>query len=572
MTKKIKLLSLLICIGLLSGCGKTKESTPNTEDANTPTPTSDVSTLPDEEEVDIKESVDTTAIEPIVINVQEYYDNIWDEETGKLIFELHTAGITTDGDKYPKLAQSLQKFSKDHMAMMTEQRDRTDIIEEDDEFFETGNYSSVWDISVNRADTKMLSFDVQYYSYLGGAHGYYSNGGYTYDTASGKLLTLKDVITDLPKLEEIVLKKLSDISEEYGLYDDYEAGIKSEISEGDGPYINWDFDNNGMNIWFNPYDIAPYASGIVSINIKYNEYPNLINEQYCLSENKNADIITELGNYGMLYEIDLDNDGQDELITIEQDISYAEDENGDYYDTGVEVTVSVGKTQEDLENHSVRLGQNYRLNKPYIVTSEEGKHYVYIEYNSFAYGNDLVVVDINDLENGPTFVDWVPYGAPYNMPISNADCFYLCRQVYMMGAYEAYRRYKVGKDGMPEPLDDEYIILPSEPQRLFGIKDGLPMKQEFIEDKTLTLIKPLRFYYSYASKDDKTKGEYKTYDKDQMLYPVYTDGETYITFITEDGTYIDLKYDDVIDGDWGMRIQGYSDYQLLKGSLYMGYC
>lgn len=113
---------------------------------------------------------------------------------------------------------------------------------------------------------KYLSFLENTYTFSGGAHPDIQNRAHTFSLITGKELTLEDLFP-IPKeaLENKIKNWIFDViknnPEEY--YPDAANIIDSMQLESFNFYIK----NNHVVIFFNPYDIAPYAKGLTEFII-----------------------------------------------------------------------------------------------------------------------------------------------------------------------------------------------------------------------------------------------------------------------------------------------------------------
>ena len=119
---------------------------------------------------------------------------------------------------------------------------------------------------------KLLSVEMHYSSYSGGAHPNSWRVAVSFDLNTGEAVKLMDLAEDSEDLRAAVKENLlyqireSDIWTEYGaeaFFEDYEDTVG-----------NWAdqclvFDDNGLTVVFNPYTIAPYAVGELSYLIPY---------------------------------------------------------------------------------------------------------------------------------------------------------------------------------------------------------------------------------------------------------------------------------------------------------------
>jgi hypothetical protein len=81
----------------------------------------------------------------------------------------------------------------------------------------------------------------------------------------------------------IILEKLSQIAEESDLFQGYEDGVRSRLGGDENLYEDFYFTSTGLCFYFAPYEIAPYASGIITVEIPYSELTGLIYDGYFLA-------------------------------------------------------------------------------------------------------------------------------------------------------------------------------------------------------------------------------------------------------------------------------------------------
>ena len=145
-------------------------------------------------------------------------------------------------------------------------------------------YSFYSNVSTARMDDTVVSVLQVNSVYSGGAHPNSAQQAYNLDLQNCIELTLSDVI--LPDgadvLQEQVLTRLSErfgSLENSGLYPDYQEVVKGCFDD-DGLTSNWYFSENGLVIYFNCYDIAPYAAGIIKVEIPYEMLEGVVKPVY----------------------------------------------------------------------------------------------------------------------------------------------------------------------------------------------------------------------------------------------------------------------------------------------------
>lgn len=112
--------------------------------------------------------------------------------------------------------------------------------------------------------------------YMGGAHGMYAENYTVFDTKTGDVVTeddlfragWEDALCEL--LEDQMLEEYAEEAEEAGVdIDDFFFGA---------PYPNGNFSvgKDGMTWHFNPYDIAPYALGVIYVPLSWKQLEALL--------------------------------------------------------------------------------------------------------------------------------------------------------------------------------------------------------------------------------------------------------------------------------------------------------
>ena len=148
------------------------------------------------------------------------------------------------------------------------------------EDFELDESNFVADASfeVKKNTSNIISILIKYYKYSGGAHGYYEYVPYNIDLRNGNNITLKEIFKPEVDYKIIIDKEIENQIKELGekekdldkIYEFY--GIK----ENQKFYL----DDGKIVIYFDLYDIAPYAAGIPEFPIIVENIKNQIKEDY----------------------------------------------------------------------------------------------------------------------------------------------------------------------------------------------------------------------------------------------------------------------------------------------------
>ena len=134
-----------------------------------------------------------------------------------------------------------------------------------------------------RIDHKVLSLFGNNVVFSGAGHPERTCASASYDLLTGDVLTLasiihKDATTD--QLCALVLDGLSKMAEGNYLYKDYAKTVKQRFETDASVDEAWYFTQNGLCFYFAPYEIAPYSSGVIIVEIPYEKLSNILHEAY----------------------------------------------------------------------------------------------------------------------------------------------------------------------------------------------------------------------------------------------------------------------------------------------------
>lgn len=113
--------------------------------------------------------------------------------------------------------------------------------------------------------------------YLGGAHNVPQHHYYVFDLTAKKQLGLDDVLTagQKQRFERLALQKFRDYLIEMEV-DPNEHMATWEFALTD----NFTFNKDGLELLYQPYELGPYAMGMVYLNFSYDELQGLMKTKY----------------------------------------------------------------------------------------------------------------------------------------------------------------------------------------------------------------------------------------------------------------------------------------------------
>lgn len=148
------------------------------------------------------------------------------------------------------------------------------------EDFELDKSNFVADASyeVKKNTPNVISIIVKYYKYSGGAHGTYEYVPYNIDLRDGNNLTLKEIFKSDVNYKIIINKEIEKQISEMG---QKEKGL-DKVYDFNGIKENQKFylKNGEIVIYFDLYEVAPYAAGIPEFEILTNNIKNKIKDDY----------------------------------------------------------------------------------------------------------------------------------------------------------------------------------------------------------------------------------------------------------------------------------------------------
>lgn len=186
--------------------------------------------------------------------------------------------IVSEG--YEPLREALEEFKAQQILNIEDAYNNFSDLYEIDSSLENMECYDSYSAIVYRDDSEVFSFISDYSAYLGGAHPGEIQTGISYDTQTGEILSLKDYVTDTDMVCENTIEILSRMNQDdFGgeFFEGWEDTVRNEFAE---ETVCWVATDEGVMIWFNEYDIAPYADGAFYLDFNIEDYPELFAQEY----------------------------------------------------------------------------------------------------------------------------------------------------------------------------------------------------------------------------------------------------------------------------------------------------
>lgn len=134
------------------------------------------------------------------------------------------------------------------------------------------------DFELKKNTDSALSIKVRYYTYSGGAHGFYQDIAYNVDMRTGKFLELMDLFKDNTKYKEVIDEEIKRQIAELEKKDEENIGIYNfkGIKENQNFYLQ----DENLVVYFDLYDITPYAAGIPEFSINKALISSMLKPEY----------------------------------------------------------------------------------------------------------------------------------------------------------------------------------------------------------------------------------------------------------------------------------------------------
>lgn len=171
-----------------------------------------------------------------------------------------------NNDSIATVQQALQSFIKDFKRYKTE----------------FGNDFLSYDIDmsmdVSYQSELFVSLEINYYLYTGGAHGYSGTNFLNFDAQTGEKMTPSDLFTDT---EAVLAHAEKKFREAYQIAEDRNINATGFWFEEDAYHFpaNIGFTETEMILHYNPYEIASYAEGPITLSIPKEEIAQFLKLQ-----------------------------------------------------------------------------------------------------------------------------------------------------------------------------------------------------------------------------------------------------------------------------------------------------
>ena len=181
--------------------------------------------------------------------------------------------VTTDN---PKLKESVEKNIKKYITEFNKGSAKERVVSELKDMPDlSSSYEDTTIIEVYDIMDKIFTISINNYSFTGGAHGNQNSQFYNYLVDNGKEIGLEDILIDgyKQRLKKIAEKAYRESNNYMPNEDLTKFGwFENKFSLSD----NYAIANDGLEFFYNSYEIKPYSMGTTQFTIPYNKLKHII--------------------------------------------------------------------------------------------------------------------------------------------------------------------------------------------------------------------------------------------------------------------------------------------------------
>ena len=319
-----------------------------------------------------------------------------------------------------------------------EYEDKTDW-EDGAYFYNAGGY-------LRRVDDKVFSMVEGIESYAHGAHECYNFDTFNYDVATGKEITLENLVSDKEALYNAIKKELS---EKYDASLFLEEDTLTETLHDyvcDAAYggLKFSIEKDGVSFWFGNYDLTAYVYGCQMVTVPFKGNEGLFNKEYVTTEEDYVKTVVP---------------GVDYKLSSGHSLSVLE--GYDQYDY-----VVLDITYDDVSN-KVKEIEGYDNQQTYLV-HKSGKDYLYCQARGYSEDDELLIYALGGAQLGTPKhpAEAVKLGCAMIDP--KKVNMYL--RVDVLSTMNIMKEFYIGEDGMPV-TDQAYYELGETGNELTLLRD-----------------------------------------------------------------------------------------------------
>lgn len=367
----------------------------------------------------------------------------YDEESGKWALHLEYDTAEVQGEGFETVAESVSQWSDQRKEeLLTYGEGLYPTASEEAALSESASadsyyYSIFEELEVMRADSRVISLRELNSDYTGGAHGNYGYTGIVFDSQTGALLSLNDILKDEEGFQQEAAGYIAEeLKVRYGegLFPEYESTVEDMWESG--PV--WYLDGAGITFVFNPYEVGPYAMGAAEVTLPYDVFGEYMEDAYAGINGAGAAALPE---------------NTDVFLTLASEDSVQQRLN-----IRTETDEEYGETQITLElgDSSVVAGTFGRMGSAYLLNLTDGRSFVLFDAD---YASDDYVTFLYEITGGVIKEGNRLEGISLSDGAINTELLTLRMSLNVFGTYYGMMDYKIDENGMLAQQSDIFRIM-----------------------------------------------------------------------------------------------------------------
>lgn len=347
------------------------------------------------------------------------------------------------------------------------------LVFEDDLMEDIPPYANEVRFTEKRVDDKVVSFEKNDYSSMGGAHGNTYRSGWNFDVETGKRLTIEDIAEDkdvfMENVKDYVLELCQTDAYNSRLFPEYESNIDYILQDD-----LWFFDYEGITFISNTYELAAYAQGVIYFTVPYTELEGL-KDTYSYDGGFQKSV-----SVGETVTIDIDGDGSAD------EVKFDVEESSDY--TYIPTLVINGATYSNVFDDN-QCYFAYPYDRYVIMDIDDSDNFLEIAVQDYGMSDDPMTAFLRYDGSKVTYLGEI-YDRVSDMYIVNDGKGTINARV-RMNIFETIRMktsYKVEDDKLTMCMADLYSIAYTDGGATKTLLQDLIVYQEMsTESETVTL-------------------------------------------------------------------------------------
>lgn len=504
-------------------------SPPTVSEASVSRPASSSVSVPPASPSAAKTPSSPVPFELLSFNVTQFYDSETDGDI--YIYGSYYPSVSLSEKKaadYIRLDTALKNYSESLASSMKVQKDTLmpEIRASDSSDTFQSYYFSV-SVSFQRADSTAVSFIEEMQSFTGGVHGNSVYKGRNFNSETGQEIKLTDVMPDISSLPDTLSEKLHakypDIP-----FTDLKNTLRENYPHSDGSDFSWTLGYHELTFYFSPYEIAPYAAGLLTVAIPFKETPELFEAAYTVPPKAYVAALIK----GEAQNICTDENGTP--VSLKADLVSDDSAESGYGKRVITLGANTFSFEEDNIVYSFR---------PYFLHLSDNRNFLYLDCSA---DNDYHTIEVYKIDGGTvSYMGLLENAGAEEGGITDPDSFPLSSRLDLLSTYSGTKYCHTGADGIPVADDTSYRL--SEKLTLTSRKDmTVPLLNDSYQTVSENITVPAGTEFTLSR----------------------SDGTNYVDAVLADGRLCRLELDN--DGSWPQTIGGEEIENLFDGLRFAG--